>query len=72
MFCCLLTHVVVPRDRHAGPGARALLREVVPELEDAGVVLQHGGDLHLHRVSQLLPLWRHAGPCSSTRHSTRV
>lgn len=52
-----LTHVVVARDRHGGAGARPLLLEVVAEAQDAGVVLQHGGDLHLHRVSQLLPLW---------------
>lgn len=29
---------------------------MVAKLEDAGVVLQHGGDLHLNRVPQLLPL----------------
>lgn len=52
----LLTHVVVSRDGHGGSGAGALLGEVVAEFEDAGVVLQHGGDLHLNRVSKLLPL----------------
>lgn len=53
-----LTHVVVSRDGHGGSGAGTLLGEVVAEFEDAGVVLQHGGDLHLNRVSQLLPLQR--------------
>lgn len=52
----LLTHIVVPGYGHGCPGARPLLCEVVAELEDAGVVLQHGGDLHLYRVSQLLSL----------------
>lgn len=52
----VLTHVIVSRDGHGGSGAGTLLGEVVAEFEDAGVVLQHGGDLHLNGVSQLLPL----------------
>lgn len=51
-----LTHVIVSCDGHGGSGPRALLAEVVAELEDTGVVLQHGGDLHLYGVTQLLPL----------------
>lgn len=57
-FPLTLTHIVVSGDGHGGSGSRALLGEVVAELEDAGVVLQHAGDLHLYRVSQLLPLQR--------------
>lgn len=56
IFRASLTHVVVSRDGHGGSGTGTLLGEVVAEFEDAGVVLQHGGDLHLDRVSQLLPL----------------
>lgn len=52
-----LTHVVVSRDGHGSSGAGTLLGEVVAEFEDAGVVFQHGGDLHLDWVSQLLPLY---------------
>lgn len=51
-----LTHVIVSCDGNSRSGAGTLLGEVVAKSEDAGVVLQHGGDLHLHRVSQLLPL----------------
>ena len=56
IFGAFLTHVVVPCDGHGRSGAGTLLGEVVSEFEDAGVVLQHGGDLHLHGVAQLLPL----------------
>ena len=52
----ILTHVVVSGDGHGGPGPGPLLGEVVAELQYAGVVLQHGGNLHLHRVSQRVPL----------------
>lgn len=52
------TEVVVLGDGGRGAGARALLGEVVAELDDAAALLQHLGDLHLHRGAQLLPLRR--------------
>lgn len=58
VFLQFLTHVIVSCDGNGRSGAGTLLGEVVAESEDAGVVLQHGGDLHLHRISQLLPLHR--------------
>lgn len=51
-----LTHVVVPRDCHGCSGSGALLGEVVAKSQNTGVVLQHGGNFHLHRVAQFLPL----------------
>lgn len=53
-----LTHVIVSCDGHGSSSARTLLGEMVAELEDAGVVLQHRGNLHLNWVSQLLPLYQ--------------
>lgn len=52
----LLTHVIVSCDGHGGSGTRTLLVKVVAKLEDAGIVLQHGGDLHLNCVAKFLPL----------------
>lgn len=57
-----LTELVVVGDGDGGAGAGALLREVVPEAHEGGTLLQHGGHLHLHRVTQSLALRGHRQP----------
>ena len=44
----VLTEVIVPGDGYPCSGAGALLGEMVSKLDNAVVVLQHGGDFHLH------------------------
>lgn len=53
---CVLTQVVVFCDCSSGAGSGTLLGELVPKLHDARILLQHLGDLHLRRRTELLPL----------------
>lgn len=43
-----LTEVIVSGNGYGCPGAWALLGEMVSELDNAGIVLQHCSDFHLN------------------------
>lgn len=52
-----LTELVVVGDGDGSTGTGTLLGEVVAKAHDGGALLQHGGHLHLHCVTQPLALW---------------
>ncbi len=54
-----LTDIIVSSDGYCSSCTRALLSEVITNFYDAGVVLQHGCNLHLKWVTQFLSLWEH-------------
>lgn len=51
-----ITQVIILGDGGCHPCSWPLLGKLVSKLEDARILLQHLGNLHLHGCSQLLPL----------------